>query len=164
MKDRQTSFEQFDNSRPPRCNYRTGLNRFRKNCSLCPHATRRGGTMACTPGGKKITTNDKYALPAWKKLRDRVLQRDGNACAICSGTEALHIHHHDGDNTNDDPGNLVTLCSYCHARVHTELNRPDGRSRVMMVIAYYREKGRREDALNRLVGRGTPVDEPADEP
>jgi hypothetical protein len=137
VNDHQTSFEQFDKSLPPRCNHRTGLNAFRKNCHLCPHASHRGGTLSCLLKGKKITTREKYALSAWKKLRETVLLRDGHACVICSGTETLHIHHSDGDNTNDDPENLITLCSFCHARVHCELGKPGGKSRVMQVIDYY---------------------------
>ncbi len=159
MKDRQTSFDQFDRGRPPRCGYRAGLNAFLKNCRLCPHASHHGGTVSCLLKGKKITTKEKYALPAWKKLRDKVLLRDGNACAICSGTEMLHIHHSDGDNTNDEPENLITLCSYCHARVHRELAKAGGRSRVMQVIGYYRTADR-----TRLFGSRAPVDESADEP
>jgi 5-methylcytosine-specific restriction endonuclease McrA len=140
MNDRQTSFDQFDTTRPPRCKKRFALNGFVKNCCSCPHVSRKKETMSCSLKGKKITTIEKYALPAWKELRDRVLLRDGHACAICSGTETLHIHHIDGDNTNDEPGNLITLCPCCHSRVHSELKKPGGRSRVMHVIGYFRGK------------------------
>jgi len=159
MKDHQTSFEQFDRSRPPRCRYRTGLNDFRKNCVLCPHALHSGETISCLLKGKKITTREKYALSAWKNLRKKVLLRDGHACAICSCTETLHIHHNDCDNTNDDPENLITLCSCCHARVHSELGKAGGMPRVMQVINYYRR-----NSTTRLIGSRALEKKPPDQP
>ena len=57
---------------------------------------------------------------AYKKLRARVLQRDGWRCQNCGAMSNLEVHHqqflsHGG---NDDEGNLVTLCFACHAGVH----------------------------------------------
>ncbi len=89
-----------------------------------------------------IRARDKYALKGWKRVRSLVLRRDDHRCAICSGEENLHIHHIDGDNTHDRPENLVTLCEFCHARVHTELRREGGIERVARVLAVVRtEKG-----------------------
>ncbi len=70
--------------------------------------------------------------------REKVIARDMRQCAMCGATENLVSHDAgDGDATgklivhhldesgsspkrNDDPGNLVTLCRSCHAKVHTE--------------------------------------------
>jgi 5-methylcytosine-specific restriction endonuclease McrA len=141
MKDRQMSFDRFDPTGPPRCRNRIALNGFIKNCFLCPYVVRNKEILSCGLKGRKITASEKYALSAWKELRERVLSRDGHACVICSGTESLHIHHIDADNTHDDPGNLITLCSYCHARAHSEMKKAGGRGKVMKVIDYYRKDG-----------------------
>jgi hypothetical protein len=139
MKDRQMSFDRFDPTGPPRCGNRIALNGFIKNCFLCPYAVRTKKILSCSLKGRKITTGEKYALPAWKELRDRILSRDGHACVICSGTENLYVHHIDADNTHDDLGNLVTLCPYCHARAHSEIKKAGGPRKVMQVIGYYRK-------------------------
>ena len=56
-----------------------------------------------------------------KKLRNNVLQRDGNSCVLCGSSNELHMHHivplcHAELDTVD---NLVTLCRVCHeSRAH----------------------------------------------
>jgi hypothetical protein len=40
------------------------------------------------------------------------------ACERCGATDRLHVHHRDKDITNNDPGNLETLCVVCHNRHH----------------------------------------------
>lgn len=61
---------------------------------------------------------------AWSELRDKILSRDDHACQFCFAINTrLDIHHimpsrKGGDDT---PENLITLCSYCHARI----SRPD---------------------------------------
>lgn len=45
-----------------------------------------------------------------------------DSCEYCSATtqdvRRLVVHHRDGDHTNNDPCNLVTLCDTCHKLVH----------------------------------------------
>jgi hypothetical protein len=36
------------------------------------------------------------------------------ACECCGDKRYLHVHHLDGDFTNNDPINLQTLCVFCH--------------------------------------------------
>ncbi|MFF0725165.1 HNH endonuclease [Streptomyces sp. NPDC004134] len=58
------------------------------------------------------------------KLRYQILDRDDRTCQDCGATPAqgiaLQVHHklpvHQGG--NNDPQNLVTLCSNCHAGRH----------------------------------------------
>jgi 5-methylcytosine-specific restriction endonuclease McrA len=165
MKDHQMSFDQFDPTLPPRCANRIDLNGFVKNCFFCPFAVRNKETISCRLKGKKITTGEKYALSAWKELRDRVLSRDGHACTICSCKKNLHIHHIDADNTHDDPENLVTLCQYCHARAHSEMKKTGGVLRVMKVISYCRKEGsEKKEPGNRLIAFIAAHDEPSDQP
>jgi len=56
----------------------------------------------------------------WKRTQQVVLKRDGHQCVECRATKDLHVHHliprHSGG--KDDPANLVTLCSGCHASRH----------------------------------------------
>ena len=67
----------------------------------------------------------KYINSAeWHKKRALVLSRDNNQCQHCGSTEFLHVHHLSYKNFKDEPlEDLVTLCKYCHARVH---NKPSG--------------------------------------
>ena len=40
------------------------------------------------------------------------------ACERCGATRHLHVHHKDGNYTNNDPANLETLCERCHGKEH----------------------------------------------
>jgi len=46
------------------------------------------------------------------------LQSRGSECEQCGHTpmfkRGLDVHHRDGDNTNNDVDNLMTLCANCH--------------------------------------------------
>lgn len=95
---------------------------------------RGGSSVYCERFDIPIRVRDKYGLSVWKEIRNGVLERDGQRCAICRGEEDLHIHHIDRDPTNDDPKNLITLCGICHARVHTELRRKGGAERVARML------------------------------
>jgi len=57
----------------------------------------------------------------WKKVRAKVLERDGNKCIICKGTYILQVHHdsykHHGDEMNHLE-DLMTLCKNCHKEHH----------------------------------------------
>jgi len=65
-------------------------------------------------------------------VRNEILERDEYMCRGCGakgpsagGTATLHVHHSDPDpdhGDRHDPGNLVTLCTDCHAWLH---KRPD---------------------------------------
>jgi ATP-dependent DNA helicase RecQ len=57
---------------------------------------------------------------SYETLRQEVLRRDGWRCQSCGAVSNLEVHHkqfrsHLGD---DSELNLITLCSYCHARLH----------------------------------------------
>lgn len=49
-----------------------------------------------------------------REARPDTLERDGGQCGLCNKV-AKQIHHIDGNNQNDQPGNLITLCRQCHA-------------------------------------------------
>lgn len=57
-----------------------------------------------------------------KKLRQRVLARDGHRCRVCRGTRYVEVHHRHkqsegGAHTLE---NCMTLCRACHVNLHRE--------------------------------------------
>lgn len=69
-----------------------------------------------------------YDSATWKRVRDRILRRDGYQCQICKrygrmrqATEVHHIKHVDEyPELALDPGNLISLCHACHQGQHPE--------------------------------------------
>jgi len=59
-----------------------------------------------------------------RQIRHDIRIRDNHRCQICAGqngTHSLPVHHIDYDFKNDDPKNLISLCSSCHMK--TNINR-----------------------------------------
>lgn len=46
------------------------------------------------------------------------------ACEECGTPGGLHVHHKDRNPSNNDPGNLMTLCGSCHLLLHWREDRP----------------------------------------
>lgn len=55
----------------------------------------------------------KYNKP-WFKFRKSECESCGHR-SMFGGS--LTVHHRDGDNTNNDPENLTTLCANCHSEL-----------------------------------------------
>lgn len=63
--------------------------------------------------------------PMQPELRKIILERDSYRCRMCEKSSyrrrQLHIHHVDpyeqGKASNEDPDNLIALCSVCHGKV-----------------------------------------------
>jgi hypothetical protein len=58
-----------------------------------------------------------------RKIRQQVRQRDNNTCQVCFMNEnehkiKLHVHHIDYDKTHNELCNLITVCRYCHGKIH----------------------------------------------
>ncbi len=119
----QRSLFSFSTGGLPPCRDRPGLNAYRRLCYSCPYATRNGDILFCNRHDIAITVRDKYGMKEWKELREVILTRDRHRCMLCGAEEYLHIHHKDGDCTNDAPVNLITLCERCHSRVHARKGR-----------------------------------------
>lgn len=58
-----------------------------------------------------------------KRFKSAIRERDGNICRICNMTEQEHgkllcVHHIDYNKENLDPFNLITVCRFCHGKMH----------------------------------------------
>lgn len=56
-----------------------------------------------------------------EKKRDDILDRDGHECVVTGKSGSLHVHHIDGDRSNADSENLVTLHESVHEAIHGHL-------------------------------------------
>ena len=66
--------------------------------------------------GRKV-----YYMPAWKKVRQMMLDKAGYRCSRCSAVGALEVHHKKSLAEGGEPfdvENLVVLCRNCHFRQH----------------------------------------------
>ena len=57
----------------------------------------------------------------YEQLRNEVLRRDGWRCQSCGTMSNLEVHHKEfrGHSGDDSDENLITLCSECHAALHS---------------------------------------------
>lgn len=75
------------------------------------------------------TKKINYYISGWKKIREEILKRDNNTCqwgVDCNPKKRikkskLHVHHIDENRENNNPKNLITLCSKCHNYYHTKI-------------------------------------------
>jgi HNH endonuclease len=68
----------------------------------------------------KMHNQDGATNPAWKGGRDPKTYRKNlqSICERCGSTRFLLIHHKDENRSNNEPGNLETLCKRCHQLHH----------------------------------------------
>jgi ATP-dependent DNA helicase RecQ len=59
-------------------------------------------------------------LDSYETLRQQVLRRDDWRCQSCGAMSNLEVHHQEfrSHSGGDSEGNLITLCSACHHRLH----------------------------------------------
>ena len=79
-----------------------------EDCSV--FLRRRFCCQSCANTREVLTSKDGHHWRA-RQHRKRV-------CEECGITRRLHVHHKDRDRTNNDPGNLATLCGSCHLKLH----------------------------------------------
>jgi len=90
-------------------------------------------SAASQPEAKQMYA-DQLQDSRWRKLRERILERDGNCCRCCGASESLEIHHRQYRVLSDTgewfkpweyPEHiLVTLCNTCHATGHATYSIP----------------------------------------
>jgi len=63
-------------------------------------------------------------LASYRRLRQKVLERDGWRCQVCGSSQDLQVHHiqYRSQVGDDTQRNLITLCSGCHQSVHLHLS------------------------------------------
>jgi 5-methylcytosine-specific restriction endonuclease McrA len=82
--------------------------------------------MRLTHAEYRLKYHEYLLSSKWKKIRAKVLKRDGNRCRYrrfylfrCKGTKNLQVHHKNYKNVfNEKLKDLVTLCRYHHEKVH----------------------------------------------
>lgn len=62
----------------------------------------------------------------WHKMRQLVLDRDGNLCQACLTNKATHVHHVSYDLYNrlgkSAAFELVAICRLCHEQIHPHMS------------------------------------------
>ena len=58
---------------------------------------------------------------SYESLRQQILRRDGWRCQSCGTMTNLEVHHREfrSHSGADSDENLITLCTACHAAVHS---------------------------------------------
>jgi hypothetical protein len=55
----------------------------------------------------------------WANIKLDLYDNRGKACEICANTHKLQVHHIHYDNIfNEEPDDLIILCSRCHMKEH----------------------------------------------
>jgi len=66
-------------------------------------------------------SNDPYPVDWTKSLKKSIRERDKYTCQLCmekQGGKSHAVHHIDYIKENNDPNNLITLCTKCHAQTN----------------------------------------------
>ena len=87
-------------------------------------------------GGKTNWKSSMMAKREYKNWREQVLKRDKYTCQKCENkVEILHVHHIKDvinyPNLIFDVNNGLTLCSKCHAKIHSKNNKFDIQSELI---------------------------------
>ena len=92
-----------------------------KPCLVCGDLTPSGSYCALHRPRKRPTPSTRaWARPGSRRLRERVLRRDGFRCVRCGSRERLEVHHRlpVSEGGAHVPENLETRCHGCHRAEH----------------------------------------------
>ena len=74
-----------------------------------------------------MTYVEKLKHPKWQRKRLFILWRDNFKCRICGTTHHLNVHHMIYEKGKEiwesNMNDLITLCNYCHRKIHQKLYR-----------------------------------------
>lgn len=70
------------------------------------------------PNWRGGATNNPYPDGWNRELKNKIRDRDGHKCQICSISGKV-VHHIDADKNNLDLDNLITVCKRCHHNIHS---------------------------------------------
>ena len=62
----------------------------------------------------------KKGISILKEDTTNYQKHNTNVCEICGSTDDIEVHHIDKNHNNNNPENLISLCSSCHTRVHNQ--------------------------------------------
>ena len=112
MQGRQTAYRQQAKDLA-----RVGLKHCPKCCDVLPLDEFYKDRRNKTTGRMSYCKQCQKALTCGEHLR-----YCGDTCGKCGferiGKGQMDVHHVDGDHSNNDPSNLITLCANCHRLVH----------------------------------------------
>lgn len=106
-----------------------------KTCPKCRKKYEYGKKCSCVNKHRKKALvikgkdDDFYTKPRWRKLRDQIMERDGNHCQRCLhkygiiNSENPEVHHIKARSQYPklqyEPCNLVTVCKTCNLQLGT---------------------------------------------
>ena len=114
-----------------------------------------------TEEDKKFMKTDE-----WKKIRQRILERDKNTCQYCNVQRTAHmqINHIDGNPKNHSDENLEVICSSCHKITHSGLwaevfkvldvyeNSNFNQNEIIQITGKMRDAGKSDDEIIQFLG------------
>lgn len=79
-------------------------------------------TKLCRSCSSKENTNRNFRTGI-KHYRQRALDVLGEICKFCGSTKDLHVHHINGDRSDNTVFNLAPLCQSCHVSIHWQIRK-----------------------------------------
>ena len=115
------------------------------------------------------TEEDKRFMKSkkWKRIRNRILDRDNFTCQYCGSTrerQFLHINHTNGNPKDHTEKNLEVICAACHKIVHSGLwamsfktvdvyeKSKFNQNEIVRITGEMREKGKSDDEIIEFLG------------
>lgn len=96
----------------------------------------------------KKTINQYYSSTAWAKIKTDLFFLRGKRCEVCGSYKQIQVHHLTYENFggNEEPNDLVILCSDCHQKEHG-LKRLDARDRRRIGLKKSRKNRKKVKSL-----------------
>lgn len=94
-----------------------------------------------------------------QQYREKALQFYGRQCEHCGDSASVEVHHIDENRSNDSIGNLMVLCEYCHAAIHTGEIDPFGPRSVQPSLELSHEQKQVVNAIFRTKAYGDGIEQ-----